>query len=82
MFVIAAVFARSEVKYGDRAERYVHMEAGHVAQNILLQAVALDLGGVPMGAFVDGDVRLVLGLPADSAPLYLVPVGHPAPGAI
>lgn len=76
--VIAAVFARTAGRYGDRAERYVQMEVGHAAQNLLLQAVALDLGAVPVGAFDDREVADVLGLPVDHDPLYLIPVGHPA----
>jgi len=78
VFVIAAVYERMEVKYGARAERYVHMEVGHAAENLLLQAVALDLGAVVVGAFDDEQVREALGLPEDHAPLYLIPVGHPA----
>ncbi len=77
VFVIAAVYERTERKYGSRAERYVKLEAGHACQNLLLQAVALDLGGVPVGAFDDDQVQAVLGLAADHEPLYLVPVGHP-----
>ena len=80
VFVIAAVYARTAGKYGNRAERYVKLEAGHVGQNILLQAVALGLGGVPIGAFHDAQVQRVLGLPADHEPLYLMPVGHPTQG--
>jgi SagB-type dehydrogenase family enzyme len=79
VFVAAAVTARTAAKYGDRAERYVYMEAGHAAQNLLLQAAALDLGAVPIGAMQDAQVRSALGLPDDHAPLYLIPVGHPAP---
>ena len=56
---------------------YVHMEVGHAAQNLLLEAVALGLGGVPVGAFEDDALQNALGLPADQRPLYLVPVGHP-----
>ena len=78
-FVIAAVTERSAVKYGTRAERYCFMEAGHVAQNILLQATALDLGAVPIGAFDDDRVAAVLKLPPGQRVLYLVPVGHPLP---
>jgi SagB-type dehydrogenase family enzyme len=78
VFVIAGVTSRTSAKYGERAERYVQLEAGHACQNLLLQAVALDLGGVPMGAFADSEVRSVLGLPSGQAPLYLVPVGHPS----
>jgi SagB-type dehydrogenase family enzyme len=77
-FVITAVYARTEVKYGDRAERYVKLEVGHAAQNLLLQAVALDLGAVPIGAFSDDQVGDVLDLPDDHEPLYLIPVGQPA----
>ena len=75
--IIAAVYARTEAKYGSRAERYVHLEAGHAAQNILLQATALDLGAVPIGAFYDQKVQEVLALPSDHEPFYLIPVGHP-----
>jgi len=77
VFVIAALYQRTEGKYGSRAERYVKLEAGHACQNLLLQAVALDLGAVPVGAFHDDQVRTVLGLAADLELLYLVPVGHP-----
>ncbi len=78
--VITAVYERTEAKYGkQRSPRYVHMEAGHAAQNLLLQAVALGLGSVPIGAFYDEGVKTALGLPADHQPLYLLPVGYPAP---
>ncbi len=77
VFVITAVYARTERKYGPRAERYVHMDLGHAAQNLLLEAVALDLGGVPVGAFDDDRISDVLRLPAEESPLYLIPIGHP-----
>lgn len=78
VIVIAAVYARTAQKYGaDRGARYVHLEAGHAAQNILLQAVSLNLGGVPIGAFEDEKVKQALQLPPDQQPLYLIPVGHP-----
>jgi SagB-type dehydrogenase family enzyme len=77
IIIIAAVYARTEGKYGARAERYVRLEAGHAAQNILLQATALDLGAVPIGAFYDQKVQEVLALPSEHEPLYLIPVGHP-----
>ncbi len=64
-------------KYGDRAQRYVHIEVGHAAQNLLLEAVALDLAAVPIGAFDDERLSKLLQLPADQSPLYLIPVGHP-----
>jgi SagB-type dehydrogenase family enzyme len=77
VFVVAAVYERMDGKYGARAERYVHMEVGHAAENLLLQAVALDLGAVVIGAFQDDQVHQALDLPDDHAPLYLIPVGHP-----
>jgi SagB-type dehydrogenase family enzyme len=77
VFIIAAVYRRTSTKYGERAARYVHLEAGHAAENLLLQAVALGLGGVPVGAFHDHQVQRILGLADDHEPLYLVPVGHP-----
>lgn len=78
VFVISAVYERTAVKYRDRAARYVHIEAGHAAQNIMLEAVALGLGSVPVGAFDDDAVKNVLKLPAAETPLLLIPVGHPA----
>lgn len=77
VFVIAAIYARTAIKYGGRAERYVKLEAGHVAENMHLQAVALGLGSVPIGAFYDDQVQAALSLPSDHEPLYLIPVGHP-----
>ncbi len=77
VIVIAADYARTAEKYGtERGARYVQLEAGHAAQNVLLEAVALGLGAVPIGAFDDAAVARVLGLPAAHAPLYLIAVGH------
>jgi len=78
IFIITAIYQRTEGKYGARAERYVKIEAGHAAQNLLLQAVALDLGAVVIGAFYDEEVAAALRRPAEEEPLYLIPVGHPA----
>lgn len=78
--VVVGVAERTAARYGERAERYVALEAGHAAQNLLLQAVALGLGAVPVGAFADDAVRQVVGIAEDWAPLYLIPVGHPAAG--
>jgi SagB-type dehydrogenase family enzyme len=78
VIVITAVYERTQVKYGpERSPRYVHLEAGHAAQNVLLQAVALGLGAVPIGAFYDTEVQNVMSLPEDHQPLYLIPIGHP-----
>jgi SagB-type dehydrogenase family enzyme len=78
-FLICAVFARLAAHYGRDARRYTLLEVGHAAQNILLQATALGLGGVPIGAFYLDRIRDCLPLPADHEPLYLIPVGYPRP---
>jgi SagB-type dehydrogenase family enzyme len=76
VIIITAIFERIERKYGSRGERYVKIEVGHAAQNILLQAVSLGLGAVPVGAFYDDKVKNVLHLPRDHVPFYLIPVGR------
>ena len=75
--VIACEYERTTVRYGDRGRRYVHMEAGHAGENIYLQAGALQLGTVVVGAFLDADLKLVLDLPEEHDPLYVMPVGYP-----
>jgi len=74
--VFAAVYERTSRKYGKRGMRYVHIEAGHAAENLFLQAVALDLKTVVVGAFRDDVIHNILGLPDDHAPLILMPVGR------
>jgi SagB-type dehydrogenase family enzyme len=75
-FVFTAVYERTTGKYGERGIRYVHMEVGHAAQNLCLQATALGLGAVTIGAFYDKEVSRLLNLPADEQPLYIIPVGR------
>lgn len=75
--IITAVYERTTAKYGNRGIRYVHLEAGHSCQNILLQAVALGLGAVPVGAFDDSYIQDLLDLPQDYIPLYIIPIGYP-----
>lgn len=77
VFVIAAVYERTARKYGLRAPQYVHFEAGCAAENVALQAVALGLGTVVVGAFQDGDVVAATGLRAEERPLAILPVGRP-----
>ena len=74
--VFAAVYERSTHKYGERGVRYVHMEVGHAAQNLFLQAEALELATVVVGAFHDDKLAEVLRLPAAVRPLVMMPVGR------
>ena len=75
-FVLAAVVDRTRHKYGERGFRYVYMEAGHISQNIFLQAVSLGLGSVAVGAFLDNQVSELIGLDGEKeVPIYLHAVG-------
>jgi len=75
--LITAEYERTTKKYGERGVRYVHMEAGHVGQNVYLQAEALGLGTVTVGAFQDEEISQALDLPSSYRPLYVMPIGHP-----
>ena len=74
--VITGIYERSSVKYGQRAERYTHIEVGHAAQNVYLQATARGLGTVIVGAFHSAEVQEVLELPDNHEPLAIMPVGR------
>jgi SagB-type dehydrogenase family enzyme len=76
--VICAILHRTSRRYGKRAQRYVNMEVGHVGQNIHLQAVALGLATVEVGAFDDEEVRAVVAVDEQTRPLYIMPVGKAA----
>jgi SagB-type dehydrogenase family enzyme len=78
VFVFTAVYARAAEKLGLGSEPYVHMDLGHAAQNLLLQATALGLAGVPIAWLEPDRIGASLELPENEAPLYLVPVGRPA----
>lgn len=74
--IICAVYSRVTAKYGKRGIMYTDMEAGHIAQNIHLQAVALNLGSVSVGAFDEDSVRNIIGVKGEMRPIYLIPVGY------
>lgn len=79
--VISAVADRCFRKYGDRGYRYLLLEAGHVAQNINLAAVALGLGSCNIGGFFDLELSSLLRIdPERELTLYGVAVGHPQAG--
>jgi SagB-type dehydrogenase family enzyme len=78
VFVITGVVGRTQAKYGGVGEELMIREAGHVAQNMLLQAVALDLAAVPVGGFDPGPIGRELALRPGERVLYLLPVGRPA----
>ena len=73
---MAAVPGRLSHRYGAKTDEFVQIEVGHAAQNILLQAVALDLAAVPVGSLDPARAADTLALPPDQTVLYLIPVGH------
>jgi SagB-type dehydrogenase family enzyme len=74
--VVAAVYRRMAVTYGDRSRRYIDTEVGCVSENVSLQATTLNLGTVILGAFYDAQVQQVVGLRDDEEPLCILPVGR------
>lgn len=74
--VFTAIYRRTSVRAGDEGEKYIHMEVGHAAQNVYLQAVSLDLGTVVIGGFSADRAREILKLPENETPLYFMPVGR------
>ncbi|MFO7650690.1 MAG: SagB/ThcOx family dehydrogenase [bacterium] len=75
--VWSAVFERNTKRYGARGrERYVCMDVGHSGENVCLQAPALGLGTVAVGAFTDAEVKAVVGMTKPEEPLYIMPVGR------
>lgn len=77
--VVSASYWKTERVYGERGRvRYVHMDLGHLGQNVYLQCTALGLGTVAVGAFDDEGVKEVVGLGEDETPLYIMPIGRVA----
>ena len=77
VIIFAAELARTERRYGERAERYVMMELGHAGQNAHLMATARELGACAIGAFDEADVSRLLELPATHYPFYMLTIGRP-----
>jgi SagB-type dehydrogenase family enzyme len=73
--VIGMNFPHTTGHYGERGKRYVILEAGHIAQNLHLQAIALGLDSVPVGAYNDSAVAQAVGLPDGIEPVYIVCIG-------
>ncbi|MCX7912952.1 MAG: SagB/ThcOx family dehydrogenase [Thermodesulfovibrionales bacterium] len=60
VFLLSAIFDRTRSKYGERGYRYVYMEAGHISQNLYLQATSIGLGSTVIGAFFDDDINRLI----------------------
>jgi SagB-type dehydrogenase family enzyme len=79
VFIWTAVFARSKWKYGERAYRYIYLDAGHIAQNVALAAVAQGLGSCQIGALYDEEANALLGVDGETeSTLYMTVIGREA----
>ncbi len=79
VFIWTALFARCTWKYGQRAYRYIYLDAGHMAQNLALAAVSLTLGTCQIGALFDDEVNKLLDLDGiEESVVYMSVVGVPA----
>lgn len=76
--VIAAEYSRITVKYKERGIRYAMIEAGHIAQNLFLQAEAMGLKAAIVGAFHDNELIEILKIPRTHEPLLIMPIGYAA----
>lgn len=75
LIVFCSVDTRTTGKYGRRGVRYVHIEVGHAAQNVMLQAQAMGLAAAIVGAFGDDFAGEILDLPDSERVVYLMPIG-------
>jgi SagB-type dehydrogenase family enzyme len=76
LVILTAAFARTQIKYGERGYRFVLLDAGHLAQNILLLCEDLHLAAIPLGGFHDDPLAELLGLkPDEEAPIYAILIG-------
>ncbi len=73
-----ANLGKAVFKYGERAYRYMHMDAGHIGQRINLAAVNLNLGVSGIGGFFDDKANEILGIPENEAVIYITTLGKPA----
>jgi SagB-type dehydrogenase family enzyme len=79
LLVVTGMFWRARFKYGLRGYRFALLEAGHVAQNVLLAAAALRLPALPLGGFYDRRVEELVGADGlDEAAVYAIVLGGAA----
>lgn len=79
VFAWTAIFARATCKYGQRAYRYIYLDAGHIAENLALAAVSLGLGTCQIGALFDDEINKLLGVDGvEESVVYMSVVGVPA----
>lgn len=75
--IIAGSIRKAAAKYGNKAQRFVPLEAGYVAENIQLQAVPMGLTSLPVGSFEPRNISRICELPGELEPLLIICVGYP-----
>jgi protease I len=75
--VLAGSVKKLSIQFREDARKYMLLEAGHIAQNIQLQAVCLDLGSVTVGGFNAGELSRICKLSREFEPIYIICVGYP-----
>jgi SagB-type dehydrogenase family enzyme len=79
VFIWSAIFQRCKWKYGQRAYRYIYLDAGHIAENLALAAVSLNLGSCEIGALYDDQVNAILDIDGtDESVICMAALGRPA----
>jgi len=77
VFIWTAIFNRSKCKYGERAYRYIYLDAGHIAQNLALASTSLDLGCCPIAALYDDEVNRIISVDGvKESVIYMSIVGN------
>ena len=78
VFIWTAVFERCKWKYGQRAYRYIYLDAGHIAENLALAAVSLNLGTCEIGALYDDHVNAIIGIDGtEESTICMAAIGVP-----
>lgn len=81
VIVWTAIFQRSRWKYGQRAYRYIYLDAGHMGENLALAATGIGLGTCQVGALFDEEVNRIIGVDGtEESVVYMSVVGKPHPG--
>jgi SagB-type dehydrogenase family enzyme len=77
MVILTGVFARTQAKYGERGYRFIHLDAGHLAQNLLLVSEDLGMAVIPIGGFCEDGLAGAMGLDSrEECPLYVFLLGY------
>ena len=76
VFIWTAIFQRMKWKYGQRAYRYIYLDAGHIAENLALNATSLGLGSCQIGALYDNEVNQIIDVDGtEESVIYMSVVG-------